>query len=108
MEKRYMNKETGSIDTYEGWFYENESGETVNAVDLGEVVEVQDCGIVENEHGLEIDYRAAVQMMDDELREMINGDTDAQTEQAFFYKYCQVHYERFGEVFEPNKSNPVW
>lgn len=40
MEKLYMNIETGSVDIYDGWEYENEVGETVNAVDLGEVVEV--------------------------------------------------------------------
>jgi len=38
--KMYMDIATGSVDTYEGWWYENEEGETVNAVDLGEVVEV--------------------------------------------------------------------
>ena len=37
----YMNIETGSVDTKEGWNYENEAGEIVNAVDLGEVVEVE-------------------------------------------------------------------
>lgn len=36
----YMNLATGSVGTYESWYYENEDGETVNAVDLGEVVEV--------------------------------------------------------------------
>ncbi len=36
----YMNIQTGEVDTYESWYYENEEGETVNAVDLGEVVEV--------------------------------------------------------------------
>ncbi len=36
----YMNIRTGEVDTYEGWYYKNEAGETVNAVDLGEVVEV--------------------------------------------------------------------
>jgi hypothetical protein len=41
IEKMYMNIETGSVDTRDGWDYENESGETVNAVDLGEVVEVK-------------------------------------------------------------------
>jgi len=40
MEKMYMNIATGSVDNYEGWWYENEEGKTVNAVDLGEVVEV--------------------------------------------------------------------
>lgn len=40
-EKMYMNTKTGSVDDYDGWYYENEDGETVNAVDLGEVVEVE-------------------------------------------------------------------
>mgnify|MGYP001566361830 CR=1 FL=1 len=40
-EKFYMNVETGSVDTKDGWDYTSESGEIVNAVDLGEVVEVK-------------------------------------------------------------------
>jgi len=40
MEKFYMNIETGQVDTEDGWFYENEDGIEVNAVELGEVVEV--------------------------------------------------------------------
>lgn len=36
----YMNIYTGIVDDYDGWFYDNEEGDTVNAVDLGEVVEV--------------------------------------------------------------------
>ena len=39
--KTYMNEKTGSLDTYECWYYDNEEGITVNAVDLGEVVEVE-------------------------------------------------------------------
>lgn len=39
-EKMYMNIETGSVGTLEEWSYQNEAGETVCAVDLGEVVEV--------------------------------------------------------------------
>lgn len=38
--KEYMNIETGTVGTYDDWFYTNEDGETVNAVDLGEVVEI--------------------------------------------------------------------
>ena len=38
--KTYMNIETGSTGTYNEWWYENESGDQVNAVDLGEVVEL--------------------------------------------------------------------
>ena len=40
-EKMYMNTKTGSVDSYEGWHYENDDGNSVNAADLGEVVEVK-------------------------------------------------------------------
>lgn len=40
-QETYMNIATGSIDTCDGWWYDNENGERVNAVDLGEVVEVK-------------------------------------------------------------------
>jgi len=43
-DKAYMNIHTGSVDTRDGWDYENEDGEIVNAVDLGEVVEVVKIG----------------------------------------------------------------
>ena len=38
-EKKYMNISTGSVDTHDGWWYEDEDGVEVNAVDRGEVVE---------------------------------------------------------------------
>ena len=37
----YMNPATGSYGIYDEWYYENEDGQTVNAVDLGEVVPVE-------------------------------------------------------------------
>ena len=40
MSKIFINTFTGSIGTKEDWDYFNEEGEEVNAVDLGEVVEV--------------------------------------------------------------------
>ena len=39
-EQMYMNEKTGSVDTRDGWDYENSDGLTVNAVDSGEVVPV--------------------------------------------------------------------
>ena len=36
----YMNPVTGSVDTYDGWWYEDQDGNSVNAVDRGEVIEV--------------------------------------------------------------------
>ena len=38
--KMYMNIETGSVDDYDNWIYEDEDGEIRNAVDEGGVVEV--------------------------------------------------------------------
>ena len=37
----YMNAYTGSVDGYDGWWYEGERGETMNAADRGEVIEVR-------------------------------------------------------------------
>ena len=39
-EQIYMNVHSGEIATWEGWNYDNEDGQNVNAVDLGEVVPV--------------------------------------------------------------------
>lgn len=39
-EKVYMEPATGSVDTYDGWWYEDENGNQVNGVDRGELVEV--------------------------------------------------------------------
>jgi len=40
-ETKYMNINTGSVDAFDGWWYENEDGEMVNGVNLGEVVEIE-------------------------------------------------------------------
>jgi len=39
-EKMYGNLETGTVDNKANWDYINEEGDTVNAVDLNEVIEV--------------------------------------------------------------------
>jgi len=41
IKKMYMNAETGSVDTKDGWYYEDIDGKTVNAADKEEVVEVE-------------------------------------------------------------------
>lgn len=60
-----------------------------------------------NEAGTEIDYDAAVNLMDDDLRERIHSELAPSTESEFFQAYCAAHREKFGEEFEPNKKNPV-
>lgn len=62
--------------------------------------------IVINSWGVEINYEAAVALMDDELREAICGTVD--TDQEFFDAYCKAHEEKFGEEFECDKRKPCY
>ena len=39
---KYINILTGSIGEYEDWYYEDENGDTLNAVDEGEVEEIDE------------------------------------------------------------------
>ena len=59
-----------------------------------------------NEAGKWIDFAAAVNLMDNDLREQVysQGLDDGE----FFKVYCKLHREKYGEEFEPNKANPVW
>lgn len=63
---------------------------------------------VKNEYDVEISYQAAVDLMDDEIREMLHGSSDIDSEQDFFDRYCAAHEARFGEEFELAKRNPVF
>lgn len=59
---------------------------------------------VMNEHGVMIDFDAAVALMDENLFGYILTDDP----QAFFDKYCELHLDEYGEPFELSKENPVW
>lgn len=59
-----------------------------------------------NMNGTEIDFEAAVVMMDDEIRESICGTVD--TEQEFFTEYEKAHAEKYGEEWELSKENPCY
>ena len=61
-----------------------------------------------NEYGVEINYAAAINMMDDDLREAIHGMIAPCTEQEFFNAYAEAHAAKFGEEWEPAKENPVY
>lgn len=63
--------------------------------------------IVINSYGIEFNYDVAVSYMDDELREYIYNEMETDTEQEFFDKYVELHYEKFGEEWELAKKNPV-
>ena len=62
--------------------------------------------IVKNEFGVDIDFDAAVALMDDGLREEIAGTVD--TEQDFFDTYCKAHEAKYGAEFECAKETPCW
>ncbi len=61
-----------------------------------------------NECGEVIDFRSAVVLMDDEICEELRNTEGIETDQDYFEIYCDLHYKKFDEVFEPNKANLVW
>ena len=61
-----------------------------------------------NASGTEIYYNAAVQLMDDEIREQLNVKLAPCTDQEFFTAYEIAHAEKFGEEWELSKANPVY
>lgn len=61
-----------------------------------------------NEAGTEIDYEAAANLMDDDIREKLHSKLAPCTEAKFWKAYCAAHRRHFREEFEPNKRNPQW
>lgn len=59
-----------------------------------------------NINGTEINFEAAVILMDDEIREIICGTVDS--EQEFFTAYEKAHAEKYGEEWELSKENPCY
>lgn len=64
--------------------------------------------LVQNTFGYEIDFEAAVNLMDDDLREKLHAEIAPCSEQEFFTAYEAAHAEKYGEEWELSKKNPVW
>ena len=62
---------------------------------------------VVNTNGKEVDFEAAVNLMDDEIREELHSE-GLTSEQEFFTAYEKAHAEKYGEEWEVSKKNPVW
>ena len=60
-----------------------------------------------NIRGTEIDFDAAVKLMDDDIREELHSE-GYETEQAFFTAYEFAHMNRYGEEWELSKASPQW
>lgn len=63
---------------------------------------------VKNFYGVGIGFGAAVNLMDDDLREEIHADLAPCTEQEFFDEYAKRHEAKFGESWELAKENPCY
>lgn len=61
-----------------------------------------------NMNGTEINYEAAVMLMDDEIRESLHFEIAPCTEQEFFTAYEKAHAEKYGEEWELSKENPCY
>ena len=64
--------------------------------------------IVKNNYGTEIEWNAALALMDDDLREEVSADLAPCTEQEFFEAYEKAHENKFGEEWELAKENPCY
>ena len=61
-----------------------------------------------NMNGTEINYEAAVELMDDEICESLNFELSPCTEQEFFTAYEKAHVKKYGEEWELSKANPCY
>lgn len=61
-----------------------------------------------NANGTEIDYNAAVALMDDDICAELNDKIAPCTEQEFFAAYEQAHEAKYGEEWELSKANPCY
>lgn len=60
-----------------------------------------------NSYGKEINFEAAVNLMDDDIREQLAAE-GIETEQEFFEAYCEAHEKKFGEEWALDSANPQY
>ena len=61
-----------------------------------------------NRNDYQLDFDAAVNLMDDEIREGLHNEITPCTEQEFFTAYENAHEAKYGEEWELSKANPTW
>ena len=68
---------------------------------MAEELEKQASQYVEDEDGRTVDYAAAVELMDDDLREQLHREMAPCSNQAFYAAYVKAHAEKYnGEKFQ--------
>lgn len=63
---------------------------------------------VVNKNGYEMDFDAAVDYMDDDIRVELHTELAPCSEQEFLTAYEKAHEEKFGEEWFLSSSNPTW
>ena len=61
-----------------------------------------------NKSGKELDFEAALEYMDDEIREELHSKLAPCEEQEFFTAYEESHEKKFDEPWFLSESNPNW
>lgn len=61
-----------------------------------------------NSNDTVINFSAAINQMDDAIREALHRQLTPCTNQEFFAEYAQAHKDIYDEQWELDKSNPVW
>lgn len=61
-----------------------------------------------NQYGKELNFAAAVNLMDDDIREQLHTELAPCTNQEFFDAYVKAHSQMFGEDWILDNPNPVW
>ena len=64
--------------------------------------------MVYNFYGAKVDYDTAVNLMDDEIREKLHAEIAPCSKQHFFSMYELKHSQKYGELWELSKENPVY
>lgn len=64
--------------------------------------------MVVNKNGTEINFEAAVQFMDDEIRENLHMELAFCSDQEFFTAYEKAHEEKYGEDWTLSGENPQY
>lgn len=63
---------------------------------------------VANQHGKAVDFDAAVNIMDDCLREELHLKLAPCSNQQFFDEYAHHHLQRFGVECPPDSRDMAW
>jgi len=61
-----------------------------------------------NSYGYAVNFAAAVELMDDDIREAINNETIIDDEQQYFNEYCRRHAAEYGEPFALDIPSPQY